>query len=252
MLSLRSILICVGIALFGTLSAQKGIRDTTISMVPITVSYAYQLPSGDMSERFGKNHNIGFSAAYKTKNNYLIGVQGSFLFGDNVQQPGLLQNIIDSQGQILNTSGEPAGVLFFERGYTALGFLGKIISVAGPNPNSGIMIRLGGGYMRHRIRIETQNDEVPQLEGDNLEGYDRLTAGPAIMMFAGYQNFSNNRKINFMFGFEIVQGFTESLRAFNFDTEKADNDTRIDALNGFRFGWSLPIYKRQADKYYLY
>lgn len=232
--------------------AQKGLRDTTLTMVPISASYAYQLPSGDMSERFGVNHNIGLSAAVKFKSNYMLGVQGTFIFGNNVNQPGLLQNMYDSQGQILNTSGKPAGILLFERGYTIMGFAGRIISVAGPNPNSGLMIRLGAGYMRHKIRIETQNDEVPQLEGDNIEGYDRLTAGPAASIFVGYQNFSNNRTINFMFGFEIIQGFTKSLRAYNFDTEQADTDTRLDALNGLRFGWTLPIYRRPAEKYYLY
>jgi hypothetical protein len=252
MLSHRLTITLLLLGLIGQLIAQKGIRDTTLALVPITVSYAYQLPAGDMSERFGQNHNIGVSAGIKLRSNYILGVQGTFIFGNKVQQPGLLQNMFDSQGQILNTSGKPAGVLFFERGYSIIGFAGKIIPVAGPNPNSGIMLRVGGGYLRHHIRIETQNDEVPQLEDENLEGYDRLTAGPAVSIFAGYQNFSNNRKINFMFGFEIIQGFTKSLRALNFDTEQADTDTRLDALNGFRFGWTLPIYKRPAEKYYLY
>ncbi|MCB0813173.1 MAG: hypothetical protein KDB87_08415, partial [Flavobacteriales bacterium] len=38
---------------------QGDIRDTSIFMVPISLSYAYQLPNGDLSERFGANSNVG-------------------------------------------------------------------------------------------------------------------------------------------------------------------------------------------------
>ncbi|MEX1131900.1 MAG: hypothetical protein WEC15_01635 [Flavobacteriales bacterium] len=232
--------------------AQGNLRDTTIALTLVTASYAYQMPGGDMGLRFGPNSNIGLSASYKTNRNYLIGVEGGFLFGDNVREPGLLRNMITREGQIVDQDGAMADVLIYQRGYTVMAVVGKVIPVAGPNPNSGLLLKFGGGYFRHKIRIQTQKNEVPQLEGQYLEGYDRLAAGPVAMLFAGYQNLSNNRRVNFTVGFEILAGFTEPLRAMNFDTQRSDTDRRFDGLMGIRAGWSLPIYKRQDDRFHFY
>lgn len=230
--------------------AQSGIQDTSITLVPITLSYAYQLPNGDLGNQFGANHNIGLSASVKFKSNYSLGLEGSFIFGNNVTDRSMLRNITTGNGVIVNQDGEPAKILLFERGYTVMAFAGKVLSVAGPNPNSGILLKLGAGYMRHKVLIESQNDVVPALEGEYLKGYDRLTAGPAAMFFAGYQHLGNNRFINFMVGFELNIGFTESLRPYNFDTGRADTGTHFDGLNGLRFGWTLPIYKARDDRQY--
>lgn len=230
--------------------AQGTIRDTSITLNAISATYAFQLPSGDLAERFGANHNVGLSIIRKHASNYLYGIEGGFIFGNSVKEFGLLRGVINSQGQIVDMEGQMADILVFERGYSIFLVGGKIIPVAGPNRNSGIMLKLGGGYMRHKIRIQTQKNEVPQLEGDYLEGYDRLTAGPAALVYFGYQHFSNNRRINFNIGFEMQAGFTESLRAYNFDTRTSDIGRRFDGLSSIRVGWTIPIYKRVDDRFH--
>lgn len=228
--------------------AQGGIQDTSINLVPITISYAYQLPNGDLGEQFGANHNLGLSASFKFKSNYSLGLEGSFIFGNKVNDRSMLRQMTTANGVVVNQDGEPAKILLFERGYTVMAFAGKVIPVAGPNPNSGILLKLGGGYMRHKLLIQHQNDVLPALEDDYLKGYDRLAAGPMAMFFAGYQHLGNNRFINFMVGFEVNIGFTESLRPYNFDTGRADTDRHHDGLNGLRFGWTLPIYKARDNR----
>jgi hypothetical protein len=230
--------------------AQGGLRDTSLMMVPLTFSYAYQLPTGDMADRFGWNNNLGFSAAVKFPSNYQIGLEGGFIFGNQVIDRGMLSPITTSNGIIVNQDGDPAGILLFERGYTIMAVAGKLIPVAGPNPNSGILLKLGGGYMRHKVLIQSQNDVVPALEGDYQKGYDRLSAGPVAMLYAGYRNLSNNRYLNFSIGFEMELGFTGSLRPYDFDRGRADTGTRFDGLNGIRFGWILPIYHARDDRQY--
>lgn len=232
------------------LYAQYGIQDTSIVIVPVTVSYAYQLPQGDMGIRFGPNSNIGLSAGVKFRSNYYLGGEGSFIMGNRVYDNEMLNQLIADNGDIVDQDGQPATVVLYERGYTVMLTAGKIIPVAGPNPNSGLLLKLGGGYLRHKVRIETQNNVVPALEGDYLKGYDRLTAGPAAMFFMGYQHFSNKRLVNFMVGFELNLGFTHNLRPYNFDTGRTDDDQRVDGLNGLRFGWTLPIYKARDDRFY--
>src|SRR5690606_33297929 len=171
--------------------AQGDIRDTSIALVAVSPSYAYQIPSGVLADRFGPNSNIGISAHRKFKSNFFVGAEGSFLFGNKVHEPGLLRHVINRMGQIVDKEGVMADVHLYERGYTIMGVAGKIMPIAGPNPNSGIMLKVGAGYMRHKIRIQTQENEVPNLEGDYLEGYDRLSAGPALLFFVGYQHFGN-------------------------------------------------------------
>lgn len=251
MYSWRAFLLLPLGAPLGSLAQQGDVRDTSIFMVPISATYAYQVPKGDLAERFGPNHNIGLSVAAKLKSQNLFGLEGSFIFGDRVNEPSLLSGVENEYGQILDVEGQPASVLVYERGYTIMAWYGRLIPVVGPNPNSGLLLKLGGGYMRHKIRIETQENVVPQLEGDYLTGYDRLTGGPAAMLFVGYQHIGNKRLINFIFGFEMILGFTEPLRAYNFDTARYEEGGRRDGLNGFRLGWTLPIYKRRADGYYF-
>lgn len=232
--------------------AQGGLRDTSITIVPITASYSFQIPQGELSERFGTNHNVGLGAAVKFRNNYLLGIEGGFLFGNNVNENSILRHISTYNGAIVDQDGKAANVLLFERGYTVVAYAGKIIPVVGPNPNSGILLKLGGGYMRHKIRIESQNNEVPGIEGEYAKGYDRLTAGAMASAFLGYQHFGNNRFVNFMFGFQMDLGFTHNLRPYNFDTGRSEDGLRFDGLNGLRVGWVLPIYRAVDDRVYFH
>lgn len=227
------------------------IRDSSIALVAVQASYAHQWPGGDLASRFGANSNIGISAYRKLRSNWLLGAEGSFIFGNRVREPGILRNVINSSGQIVDQEGAMADVFLFERGWSAFGFVGRLLPVIGPNPNSGLVLKLGGGYLRHKVRVQTQQHVVPQLEDEYLEGYDRLTAGPAALAYIGYHHFGNRRLVNFHVGLEVMAGFTEPLRAFNFDTEQYNSGGRVDLLSGVRLGWSLPIYRRHDDRFHF-
>ena len=240
--------------LIGTCDAvgQSNVRDSSIFMTMVSPSYAYQIPGGNMAERFGHNSNMGLSVTVKRPSNLLLGFHGTFIFGDNVHEPNLGHGLINEDGTITDVFGEPAEILLFERGWTATFEIGKIIPNIGPNPNSGIMLKLGVGYMQHKIRIEHQTSEVPQIEGDYIKGYDRLTGGPLLTEFIGYQYLGTAKFANFFFGFEFMQGLTTDLRSYNIDTQQRDSGARLDMLSGFRFGWTLPIYKRAPADIYIY
>ena len=90
-------------------------------------------------------------------------------------------------------TGEQADVFLYERGWTVFAMAGKLLPVIGPNPNSGLVLKVGGGYMRHKVRVQTQKNVVPQLEDEYLEGYDRLSAGPAALGYVGYQHLEQQR-----------------------------------------------------------
>lgn len=228
------------------------IRDTSLALVAVQASYAHQIAGGDLSERFGTNNNIGLAAWRKLRNNITLGAEGGFIFGNEVREPGIVRNVMNSAGQFVDQEGEMADVFLFERGWTAFATVGRIFPLFGPNPNSGLHLKLGGGYLRHKVRVQTQKNVVPQLEDEYLHGYDRLTAGPAGLAYIGYQHFGNNGRINFHIGLELIAGATRPLRAFNFDTEQYNKAQRLDLLSGLRLGWTLPIYKKKDTGFHYY
>lgn len=240
---LRPFLLLSFLTLGSTVLAQS-MRDTSLAFTSVQASYAQQLPGGDLAERFGTNSNVGLGAYRKLRNNFLFGAEGSFLFGNEVVEPGILRNVLNSAGQIVDADGEQADVFLYQRGWTAFATVGRIFPIIGPNPNSGLLVKLGGGYMRHKVRVQTQQNVVPQLEDEYLEGYDRLVAGPAALAYVGYQHFGNKGRINFHIGIELMAGFTQALHPYNFDTEQYNKADRFDLLSGLRAGWSLPIYRK--------
>lgn len=227
----------------------KSIHQAAIPLVSVQVGYAHQWPGGDLALRFRDNSNLGLAVWRKGESNWLIGVEGSFLFGNKVVEPGILGNVINSAGQVVDQDGIMADVFLLQRGWTVFGAAGKLLPVIGPNPNSGLVLKAGVGYMRHKVRVQTQKNVVPQLEDDYLEGYDRLTAGPAALGYLGYQHFGKRRFVNYHIGAEVMAGFTQPLRAFNFDTEQADSGDRFDLLTGIRAGLSLPIYRKPDENF---
>ena len=232
--------------------AQKNIRDSVISFPMVGFTAAYQIPGGDLSERFGNNFNVGFLFQWKFGNNWLAGLEGDFLFSDKVKENDILDQYKTPDGNIIDGNGGYADVNLSLRGIKLELKGGKIIPIVGPNKNSGLMTTLGIGYLQHKIFIDTPGHPIPYLEGDYRRGFDRLCTGISLTEFLGYMNFGNRRLVNFYAGFEFTQAFTKNRRMMNFDTGKTDSESRLDLQFGIRFGWVFPIYKRSADNIYYY
>lgn len=248
----KAIIFVVLILLAKVVSGQSGVRDSSIRFPYIGVSYGYCIPGGDMSKRFGNASVLGLNTHYKTSSNWIFGFSGSFIFGGDVKQDKLFDQISTSNGQIIGLDGLFADVRVFERGYMAGVTVGKLISFKKPNPNSGITITATAGFIQHKIRIEAIGNTVPQLRNEYKKGYDHLTNGFQLTEFIGYTYFSNRQLINFYGGFEFMQGFTSNRRDYNFDNMTGSDKNRLDLLYGFKLGWILPLYKKKPAAFYLY
>lgn len=239
----------------GSVSAQKArnIKDSIVSTGFIAASYGYFLPGGDMYERFGNNSTIGAWSGYKTKRNNFYTIQWNYIFGSNVKEDGILDSIATSDGFLIDQEGKLADIRIFERGFTLHAQYGRLFPIRGisPNRNSGLIINLGAGMLQHKIRIIDNGGRSPQLSGDYLKGYDRMTSGISFSQFVGYWHMSNNRLVNFYFGFEIYEAITKSRRSWDYDLMRADTKQRFDAMYGFRVGWVIPIYSRNSKGDYI-
>jgi len=207
-------------------NAQIRLGDSSAFATLIGISYSYQFSGADLSDRYGNNSNIGLMCQFKTKSNWLFGADFNYIFGNDVKiYDQIIKNIATSDGQVISKEGVYSDIRMFERGFITTLKIGKLFPVFNSNPNSGIMILGSAGLMQHQIRIETDNNAAPQLIGDYARGYDRLSNGFVISEFLGYMYLSDKKLTNFYIGIEFNQGWTRSLRDYNFDTMKKVTNT---------------------------
>lgn len=247
----KTILIFLLAGIAHALPAQVSISDSSINMHIVGIGYAFQLPGGDLSDRFGWNSMIEGTYYYKLKSGFLFGANGGFLFGNQVKENNMLRALQGEGGGIVDKNGLFADIRFFERGFHASLSAGKMFSWNKPNPNSGLILMGGAGLLQHKIRIETIGNTVPQLDKEYKKGYDRLTNGLSLHEMIGYYYFGNKHLINFYAGFEFIQAFTQNRRSYNFDEMRKDDSKRVDLLFGIRAGWMLPLYRRAPQKFYF-
>lgn len=229
---------------------QRSVQDSSIFIPSFNITIGVQKPGGDMAERFYENGNLGFNVSVKFSKNWVLGAEGSYLFGPSHHEKNLMGDLKNQYGHIIDFDGQQSIVLEQERGFNVFVFGGKMFPIIGPNPNSGLLIKAGVGFMQHRIWIENRRNNIPQLADDYKKGYDRLSNGLALEQFIGYVHHGTNRLINYFIGFEFQQGFTQSRRDYNFDLKAKDDTKRLDLLYGIKFGWAIPIYKRTPKEYY--
>ena len=235
-----------------TTTAPKAAAPPALPATLISVKYALQTPALDLANRFGTNSSIGLGVYYKTQSNWLVGIDGDFLFGNKIAEDSLMGNLATKDGYLINQDGSYADVRFYERGYAGMLKVGKIIPLSHKNANSGLLLMLGGGALQHKIRVENKEGQSPQLQGKYIKGYDRLTNGPALSGMIGYLFLDNNKLINFFGGIEAIYGFTHNRRSYNFDTQRSETQLRHDLLLGIRVGWMLPLYggSKKQERFY--
>ncbi len=207
--------------------------------------YSFQMPAGDMADRFGVNSSLGLTFAIKKDSSLFYGINANYQFGSDVQEPGLIQNLLSSNNEIISVEGKPASILIQQRGFNFSADIGKFKRFKNSKTESGILYTFGTGFIQHNIRFEHQLDDVPQLDEEYEKGYDRLSNGLMLSQNIGWMHFSKRRGGDFYLGIELIEGITASRREFNFDTLTSDlGKSRLDILFGIKAGWIVPFYKK--------
>lgn len=245
------VLFSIILFLFGTLTfCAQNLKDTIISIPFINLSYSPQIPGGDFGKRFGLTNSVGVNFGIKTAKNWQIEFEGTFLFGNNVKEPDLLSFLQTDEGFIIDQYGDAVNILISQRGFTESFLIGKLFPIVGPNKNSGIITKFGIGFMHHKIRIESLDDNVPALRKENLVYLDRLTMGLALKQYIGYEHLSDRKRINFNIGLEFTEGITQGMRDYQFGYGEY-REKRTEFLVGIRAGWIFPIYRKTPEEFYL-
>lgn len=230
--------------------AQKDLKNSVPNAVFFHVNYTALFPAADLAKRYGYISSIGSAFDYKAKY-WLIGAEYNFLFGTKIKEPDVLKYLRTSDGTLITIDGELNDIPLFSRGWSVKGNIGRIIPFKKPNKNSGLLVKLGFGYMQHKLVIDASGDRIPQLNKTYRKGYDRLCGGVAFSQFFGYLFLDNKKFVNFYLGVELQEAFTKSLRSWQFDINAALPGNRLDMTFGIKAGWIIPVYaKEKVDKFY--
>lgn len=231
--------------------SQKITRDSATGIFSISAAYGFFVPGGDLKDRFGNNSTIGAAILYKTKSNWLLGLDWNYIFGDNIKENNILDSISTDDGFVIDGNGYPAVISLYERGFLTSVKFGKLVPLGPKNTNSGVVFLGSIGLLQHKIRIYNSDGAAHQVNGDYVKGYDRLTNGLSVSEYLGYMFYGKRNRVNFYSGFEFTQAWTQNRRSFNFDTQSRDNSKRLDLLYGVKIGWMIPINSSKPQSYYF-
>ena len=233
--------------------AQKKKLDSIVARAWVGFEYGGNTTMGDLSDRYGVLNHIGLMTGFKTKRNYFFGLNSTFLFGNDIRLTGIFDHLTDSFGNITDVNGDIAAIVVYPRGFSTNLTVGKILPLFSVNSNSGVFIHAGVGYLLHKMKIETNEQVIPQLELDYKRGYDRLTTGINFHQFIGYNFMAQSHGYHFYGGFYAQQGITKNRRTLFYDQpyEAVSTETRLDIQIGAKLGWVVPIYKRQPKEFYF-
>lgn len=251
MLTRNSLILILSFLAHTFIFAQRNVNKEVISTPMVGLHYTSIFPAGDLKERYGYLNQLGLTAGYKDKSNFVYGIEGNFYFGNRVTNDSIFKFMTDNLGNISEADGQFAVVQLMSRGFNIHAHVGKIFPVFGSNPNSGLYVSFGAGYSLLRYRIQTTYDFVPILEAENTKLYDRQTIGFSMHQFIGYSLINANRPIHFYAGIYANQGFSTFTRSWFYDQGPSPDGLLRDFQFGLRAGWYVPIYKRKARTIYF-
>lgn len=235
-------------------NAQEKVKPEYDNAVLITPVYTLQIPAAEMSHRFGLVNSVGMSLDYKFGKNWMTGIEGNFMFGSNVKELGLLSNVLASNGMAVSRTGELVEIDLGMRGAALKFSAGKIFNFNNSKPNNGLLVKLGAGFIMHKIIIDAGKDAVPQLSKEYLKGYDRLSQGLMLSQFIGLIKLERGKLVNLYGGIETTQGITKGVRPWDFYQGKKMDNLRFDFLIGIKVGWMIPVFtgESSSNEFYYY
>ena len=233
-------------------------------LAPAWGAHTGGMPNGSMSDLYKSPYiDFGLEWNYKYQNNWMLAFDADLWFGgssDNLQQREVrMGNVYTHGGYAMSWGGYDGVVTAYNRGIAARPGVAKIITVLPKNPNSGILVKLSGGwFMQKTVFTQDFNQTpVPQLSGNYAKLYDHLRNGAILTESIGFVYMSNySSYINVKLTFDLSQCWSWSSRPYTIDNlmglSGKDHNTYFDLLYGFRLTWMFPFTGKTTYDYYYY
>lgn len=274
-MSKRLIIIASLLFMTGTLPAQVKLGIDTLECHIVGFSAGLINPGpGQSSSISGGNMRDLYSGPYldfslewdyKYLSNWLLTFDADIWFGlqggsDNLRlRNERISSVYTSGGYAMGWGGYDGVVTAYNRSLAARPGVAKIIPVSRKNPDSGILLKLSGGWFMQKTIFNQDIDRSPvyQLSGNYAKLYDHLRNGVILTESIGFVYMSNySTYINIKISFDLSQCWSWSSRPYVIDDlmglHGKDNNRYFDLLYGFRLTWMFPFTGKTTYDYYYY
>lgn len=220
--------------------------------------------NGNMGDLYkGPYLNFGIEGDYKFASGWMITLNGDLWFGassNNLQRRDeRYPHIFMPGGYTLSWSGVDGNVWAHNRSLAARLGVAKILRVIPGNPNSGILLGMGGGWvMQKTIFTQDMNDSpVPQLMGDYAKLHDHLRNGVMLTQSLGFCYMANYLTyVNFKVEFTLSECMMWSSRKYQIDNlmglNGKDQNRYFDLVYGLKLTWMFPLMGKTTYDYYYF
>ena len=231
--------------------AQTGVESKRAWLIGVGLSS--NIPQGPWTDSFRENFSLSTSVGRKFANNFIITAEWNYLFGGEVENRAeILDNIVTSNGELLNGNGSYAQININQRGSYLYLQVEKLLFSPKNNQNSGWVLGAGAGHAWHWLNIDNVGNDSPQLINDYTAGYDGMSRGFLATQSIGYMYLSTNKLINFRLSFEVTEIWSKNLRKYYYPTGTIGNEVNLNLLYSFKLKWYLPIYLGGKTEEYYY
>ena len=224
------------------------------------------LSGGNMRDLYtGPYLDFGLEWNYKYITNWLLTFDADMWFGvvngsNNLRQrTERMPNVFIPGGYAMGWGGYDGVVTAYNRSLSARPGVGKIISFFKKNPDSGLLLKLSGGWFMQKTVFNQEYDRSPvyQLRGDYAKMYDQLRNGVILTESIGFVYMSNySSYLNFKICFDISQCWSWSSRPYTIDKlmglSGKDGSRYFDLLYGVKLSWMFPFTGKTTYDYYYY
>lgn len=248
----------IGIFPFSVFSQTQMLKskiDSAGLITYISANYAYNfiLKNSDLYNESANLMGVGANLSLKTKSNWTIETGFNYYFAGKVKGvDSLFAMIKNNAGLIMDGNGTAADIEVDTRGWSLRLEGGKIFPLSKKNQNAGLHVKLGVGALQRYVFIKNPDNLVPYLTDEYKKGYDRLTLGVSLYQYIGYTRLSNTSYSCFYGGVECYETFSKRQRDYDFNLMGKDNRKFFDVMIGLKFGWIIPLYKKEyTDTYYF-
>lgn len=267
-MSFRRILLLIILAAnLGSTSAQVKLTQDTIDSPFIGFNFGTVFASSKFSTEGGMSTlypspylAFGLEAGYKFKSNWFLSADGTLIIGHDLNDKYDRLTAVyshDSSPFVIGTNGTDANMTCYNR---ALHFRvggGRIFTLSSKNPNSGIMLRMMGGFIQQKTIFMLNDVKAPQIQDDYARLYDHKRRGATLTESIGYWFMSNNYNFfNFYIAFEVTQCWSHSVRDYVLDPVMGlhgpDNTNYFDLLYTIKINWMFPLKGKTAYDYYFF
>lgn len=219
---------------------------------------------GNMKDLYGRPWlDFALNCDYKYKNNWLVSLDGDLWFGwtsDNLQQRSdRMPAVYLPNGIAYSWGGTDGYVTAYNRGISVRIGGGKIVPVIKGNPNSGLLLKLSGGWFVQRTVFHQEYTEspVPQIVDEYGRLYDHLRNGAILTESIGFVFMSNySTYVNIRISFDLSQCLSWSSRPYQLDNVMGlngkDENRYFDLLYGVKLTWMFPLTGKTTYDYYYY